>query len=217
MTLTTSTTHADLTITATFNTETLRVSLDVDGIDAGSAKWRGGITDTAAQLVREDDDATDEVYAALDAGIRAQLARSGSARTEMLKARYPTLSDLASAARSGDLTDVDMSSLPVYAMTEPRDTYCVWSYDGYRMLCGEDAKDVCLRDDITVTVTVGDWTATTIDGRVEVTEPSGRTLSWQYDCRWDGISYDRKTYTAEQRQQLIALDCALTSALQQLA
>jgi hypothetical protein len=74
MTLTTSTTHADLTITASLDTETLRVSLDVDGIDAGSGKWLNGITDTSAQLVRDNDDATDEVYAALDAGLRAQLA-----------------------------------------------------------------------------------------------------------------------------------------------
>jgi hypothetical protein len=74
MTLTTSTTHGNLTITATLNTETLRVSLDVDGIDAGSGKWSNGITDTSAQLVRDNDDATDEVYAALDAGLRAQLA-----------------------------------------------------------------------------------------------------------------------------------------------
>lgn len=74
MTLTTSTTHGTSTITATLNTETLRVSLNVDGIDAGSARWRNGITDTAAQLVRDNDDATDEVYAALDAGIRAQIA-----------------------------------------------------------------------------------------------------------------------------------------------
>lgn len=74
MTLTTSTTHGTSTITATLDTETRRVLLDVDGIDAGSGKWRGGITDTSAQLVRDDDDATDEVYAALDAGLRAQLA-----------------------------------------------------------------------------------------------------------------------------------------------
>ena len=74
MTLTTSTTHGTSTITVTLNTETLRVSLDVDGIDASSGKWRNGITDTSAQLVRDNDDVTDEVYAALDAGLRAQLA-----------------------------------------------------------------------------------------------------------------------------------------------
>ena len=78
MTLTTSTTHADLTITASLNTETLRVSYDVDGIWAGDGKWtdrRGGsATDCGALLVRDDDDATDAVYSALDAGLRAQLA-----------------------------------------------------------------------------------------------------------------------------------------------
>ena len=75
MTLTTSTTYGDLTITATLNTETLRVSLDVDGIDAGSGYWVcGAISDCGAQLVRDNDDATDEVYAALDAGLRAHLA-----------------------------------------------------------------------------------------------------------------------------------------------
>lgn len=75
MTLTTSTTHADLTITASLDTETLRVSLDVDGIDAGSGRWVcGAISDCGALLVRDDDDATDAVYSALDAGLRAQLA-----------------------------------------------------------------------------------------------------------------------------------------------
>lgn len=74
MTLTTSTTHADLTITASLDTETLRVSLDVDGIDAGSGRWHHGITDTSAQLVRDNDDATSAVYDALDDGLRAQLA-----------------------------------------------------------------------------------------------------------------------------------------------
>ncbi|MFM2151617.1 MAG: hypothetical protein RL199_52 [Pseudomonadota bacterium] len=78
MTLTTSTTHADLTITATLNTETRKVSYDVDGIWAGDGKWtnlRGGSTiDCGALLVRDNDDATDEVYDALDAGLRAQLA-----------------------------------------------------------------------------------------------------------------------------------------------
>jgi hypothetical protein len=74
MTLTTSTTHADLTITASLDTETLRVSLDVDGIDAGSGRWHHGITDTSAQLVRDNADATSAVYDALDAGLRAQLA-----------------------------------------------------------------------------------------------------------------------------------------------
>ena len=78
MTLTTSTTHADLTITASLDTETLRVSYDVDGIWAGDGKWtdrRGGsATDCGALLVRDDDDATDAVYSALDAGLRAQLA-----------------------------------------------------------------------------------------------------------------------------------------------
>jgi hypothetical protein len=74
MTLTTSTIHADLTITASLDTETLRVSLDVDGIDAGSGRWHHGITDTSAQLVRDNADATSAVYDALDAGLRAQLA-----------------------------------------------------------------------------------------------------------------------------------------------
>ena len=75
MTLTTSTTYADLTITASLNTETLRVSLDVDGIDAGSGRWVGGtISDCGAQLAGDDIDATDAVYSALDAGLRAQLA-----------------------------------------------------------------------------------------------------------------------------------------------
>lgn len=78
MTLTTSTAHADLTITASLNTESLRVSYDVDGIWAGDGRWtdrRGGsATDCGALLVRDDDDATDAVYAALDAGLRAQLA-----------------------------------------------------------------------------------------------------------------------------------------------
>ena len=80
MTLTTSTTYADLTITAELNTKTMRVSLDVDGIWAGDGKWndsakRGGsIVDCGAILVRDDQDATDEVYRALDAGLRAQLA-----------------------------------------------------------------------------------------------------------------------------------------------
>jgi hypothetical protein len=74
MTLTTSTTHGTSTITASLDTETLRVSLDVDGIDAGSGRWLNGITDTSALLVRNNDDATDEVYRALDAGLRAQLA-----------------------------------------------------------------------------------------------------------------------------------------------
>ena len=78
MTLTTSTTHGTSTITATLNTETLRVSDDVDGIWAGDGKWtdrRGGsAVDCSAQLVLDDADATDKVYAALDAGLRAQLA-----------------------------------------------------------------------------------------------------------------------------------------------
>jgi hypothetical protein len=80
MTLTTSTTHGTSTITATLNTETLRVSLDVDGIWAGDGKWNdsakrhGSIVDCGAILVRDDQDATDEVYRALDAGLREQLA-----------------------------------------------------------------------------------------------------------------------------------------------
>ena len=75
MTLTTSITHGTSTITARLDTETLRVSLDVDGIDAGSGRWVcGAISDCGALLVRDDDDATDAVYSALDAGLRAQLA-----------------------------------------------------------------------------------------------------------------------------------------------
>lgn len=80
MTLTTSTTHGTSTITARLDTETRRVSLDVDGIDAGSGRWRGGIVDTDAQLVRGDDWATANVYDALDAGLRiaAIAARSST-------------------------------------------------------------------------------------------------------------------------------------------
>lgn len=78
MTLTTSTTHADLTITASLDTETLRVSYDVDGIWAGDGRWtdrRGGsATDCGALLVRDDYDSTDAVYSTLDAGLRAQIA-----------------------------------------------------------------------------------------------------------------------------------------------
>jgi len=78
MTLTTSTIHADLTITASLDTETLRVSYDVDGIWAGDGKWtdrRGGsATDCGALLVRDDNDATEAAYRAIDAGLRAQLA-----------------------------------------------------------------------------------------------------------------------------------------------
>jgi len=80
MTLTTSTTYGTSTITATLNTETLRVSLDVDGIWAGDGKWSttrktgGCIVDCGALLVRDDDDATEAAYRALDAGLRAQLA-----------------------------------------------------------------------------------------------------------------------------------------------
>jgi len=75
MTLTTSTIYGTSTITATLNTETLRVSLDVDGIDAGSGRWVGGaISDCGAQLAGDDIDATEAVYSALDAGLRAKLA-----------------------------------------------------------------------------------------------------------------------------------------------
>jgi hypothetical protein len=80
MTLTTSTTHGTSTITATLDTETLRVSLDVDGIWAGDGKWSttrnsgGCIVDCGALLVRDDDDATEAAYRAIDAGLRAQLA-----------------------------------------------------------------------------------------------------------------------------------------------
>jgi hypothetical protein len=78
MTLTTSTTHGTSTITASLDTETLKVSYDVDGIWAGDGKWtdrRGGsATDCGALLVLDDDDATGAVYSALDAGLRAQLA-----------------------------------------------------------------------------------------------------------------------------------------------
>ena len=75
MTLTTSTTYADLTITASLDTETLRVSLDVDGIDAGSGRWvSGAISDCGAQLAGDDIDATEAVYSALDAGLRTQIA-----------------------------------------------------------------------------------------------------------------------------------------------
>ena len=75
MTLTTSTTYGTSTITATLNTKTLRVSLDVDGIDAGSGRWvSGAISDCGAQLAGDDIDATEAVYSALDAGLRTQIA-----------------------------------------------------------------------------------------------------------------------------------------------
>lgn len=148
MTLTTSTTHGTSTITATLNTETLRVSLDVDGIDAGSGKWRNGITDTSAQLVRDNDDATDEVYAALDVGFRAQLAVM---RLTTLKAEHPTLDSLLASMRSGALSerDADWSDLPSYGGATPENTLGIWSWDETRLLVGECSTDLWLISRVT--------------------------------------------------------------------
>ena len=145
MTLTTSTTHADLTITASLNTETLRVSLDVDGIDAGNGRWHNGITDTSAQLVRDNDDATDEVYAALDAGLRAQLAAQPA--NVQVKAKHPTLDSLLASMRSGALSgrNTDWSDLPNYGGA-PVDALGVWSWDETRLLVGECSSDVTIVD-----------------------------------------------------------------------
>ena len=149
MTLTTSTTHADLTITASLDTETLRVSYDVDGIWAGDGKWtdrRGGsATDCGALLVRDDDDATDAVYSALDAGLRAQLAAQ-PARVQV-KAKHPTLDSLLASMRSGALSgrDTDWSDLPNYGGA-PVDALGVWSWDETRLLVGECSSDVTIVD-----------------------------------------------------------------------
>ena len=141
MTLTTSTTHADLTITATLNTETLRVSLDVDGIDAGSGRWVcGAISDCGAQLAGDDIDATEAVYSALDAGLRAQLA------AQPLKVQHPTLDSLLASMRSGALSgcDADWTDLPNYGGLTPENTVGVWSWDETRLLVGECSDDLVL-------------------------------------------------------------------------
>jgi hypothetical protein len=68
------TTHAGRTITAKLETTTDRVSLDVDGIWAGEGRWvRNATIDCAAQLVRDDADATEAVYSDLDDSLRNQL------------------------------------------------------------------------------------------------------------------------------------------------
>lgn len=145
MTLTTSTTHADLTITARLDTETLRVSYDVDGIWAGDGKWtdrRGGsATDCGALLVRDNDDATDAVYSALDAGLRAQLAVMQIAT---LKAEYLTLDSLLASMRSGALSgcDADWTNLPSYGGATPENTLGIWSWDETRLLVGECSTDL---------------------------------------------------------------------------
>jgi hypothetical protein len=149
MTLTTSTTHADLTITASLDTETLRVSLDVDGIDAGSGKWLNGITDTSAQLVRDNDDATEAVYSALDSGLRAQLAAQSPA------AQCPTLDSLLASMRCGALSacDADWNDLPSYGGATPRDTTQVWSWDETRLLVGDCSDNLEIVDRVNCTWT----------------------------------------------------------------
>ena len=65
-----------------------------------------------------------------------------------LKAQYPTLDSLLASMRSGALSqrDADWSDLPSYGGATPENTLGIWSWDETRLLVGQCASDLEIRD-----------------------------------------------------------------------